>query len=284
MHDLSLTIHQTAPLLGEVAQNQEEVLTRIRESEGRDLLAFPELAITGYSLKSRIQRFAVPEEELPGLRLPEGSPAVALGLPERGRDELVYNTALLVQEDRILAKHRKVYLPTYGLFDESRYFAAGREPPPVVTLPGGWKVGLLVCEDLWHPGLLYLLAMQGAEVVLALSAAPGRGDPGEDEDRPLFSSTANWTLLARTAAMQYGIFLVVVNRGGVEGGVTFAGESMAVDPEGTVLARAPQAVPCALHVTLSRQALRSARNPYSHLRDEDPSFLKRGLDRLLDGS
>jgi predicted amidohydrolase len=294
--ELHLTIHQTAPLLGEVEANQAEVRERVMESAERDLLVFPELSLTGYTLRGRVQRMARRVSQESPLRLPPDSPPVALGLPERGEDELVYNTAVLIHENRILAKHRKVYLPTYGLFDESRYYAAGRDAPPVATLPTGWRVGLLICEDFWHPGLIYLLAVQGAEVVLVLSAAPGRGEPGQEaEERPergpgnserdglLFSSTANWNLLARTAALQYGVYVVLANRAGVEEGVTFAGESTVVGPDGKILARAPQAEPAVLELSLSREALRRARNPYAHLRDEDPDYLRRALDTLLGG-
>ena len=292
--ELHLTIHQTAPLLGEREDNASEVRTRVQDSTGRDLLVFPELALTGYTLRSRVQREAKPLSEGSPLILPPGSPPVVFGLPERGEDELVYNTAVVVHEGRVLLKHRKVYLPTYGLFDESRYYAAGREAPGVTTLPGGWKVGLLICEDLWHPALLYLLAIQGVEVIVVLAAAPGRGDPGAfagdsppgaeaDSPGPLFSSTASWSLLARTAALQYGVFVVIGNRGGVEEGVTFAGESLVVGPDGALLARAPQREPAVLEASLSRGTLRRARTPYAHLRDEDPDFLLRALLALRQG-
>jgi len=285
--ELRVVVHQTAPILGEVAENEREIRRRIEGSSGADLLVFPELSLTGYTLRSRVQRLAFPLGEEAPLTLPQSTPPVALGLPERGRDELVYNTALIQHKNRILAKHRKVYLPTYGLFDEARYFGRGRDAPPVVTLPSGWRVGLLVCEDFWHPSLLYLLAMQGAEVVLVLSAAPGRGDPTarpkDEGPLRLFSSPDTWTLLARTAAVQYGVYIVLANRGGVEEGLTFAGGSTVVDPSGCVLAEAPHGDAAVLEVCLSRQALRGARTPYAHLRDEDPEYLSRALASLLGG-
>jgi len=283
--ELRVVVHQTTPVLGEVAENEREIRRCVGGSQGADLLVFPELSLTGYTLRSRVQRLAIPLVEAAPLTLPQGSPPVALGLPERGMDELVYNTAVIQHRNQILAKHRKVYLPTYGLFDEARYFGRGRDAPPVVTLPSGWRVGLLICEDFWHPGLIYLLAIQGADVVLVLSAAPGRGDPGEageEEETPLlFSSPDTWTLLAQSAAVQYGIYMVLANRGGVEEGLTFAGGSMVVDPEGRVLAQAPHADPGTLEVCLTRQALRGARTPYAHLRDEDPEYLSRALAGIL---
>jgi predicted amidohydrolase len=175
-----------------------------------------------------------------------------------------------------------VYLPTYGMFDEGRYFAPGREPPPVIRLPSGWRVGVMVCEDFWHPSLAYLLALQAADVILVLAAAPGRGEPGDP--RALFASTEPWLLLARAAAVQYGVYVVIANRVGVEGGITFAGESLVVSPTGEVLASAPQGEPWTLNVTLTRGVLRRSRTPFSHLRDEDPSFLRRALESLEGGS
>jgi len=285
--EIRLLVHQTAPVLGEVDVNERDIRKRAEESRTADLVLFPELSLTGYSLKSRVQRVAMSLDEGPPMALPVDTPPLALGLAERGRDELVYNTAVLQHQNQLLARHRKVYLPTYGLFDEARYFGRGREAPPVADLPSGWRVGLLVCEDFWHPALLYLLAIQGADLILVLSAAPGRGDPtgpsGKGEySEPLFASPATWSLLARTAAIQYGVFLALANRAGVEGGLSFAGGSMVVDPTGEILATAPQGKTGTIEVALTRRALRGARTPYAHLRDEDPAYLARTLTRLLE--
>lgn len=286
--EFRLDVHQTAPLLGEIEVNERDIRRRTEESRTADLVVFPELSLTGYSLKNRVQRVAVAVDDQAPLTLPVDMPPLAFGLVERGKDELVYNTAVLQYQNRLIAHHRKVYLPTYGIFDEARYFSRGRKTPPVVDLPSGWRVGLLVCEDFWHPGLLYLLAMQGAELILVLSAAPGRGDPSGAQDdggsaESLFASPASWFLLARTAAVQYGVFLVLANRAGVEGGLTFAGGSLVVDPSGEVLAEGPQGKPGTIQVALDRRALRTARTPFSHLRDEDPAYLARALGRLLEG-
>jgi predicted amidohydrolase len=286
VNDLRLIIQQTAPLLDEAEANRRDVFARVKASAGADLVAFPELALSGYALRSRFRRTAGPAGEHPLPGLAAGDPPVALSHPERGHDELVYNAGVILEGSRVLARHRKVYLPTYGPFEEGRFFAPGREPPPVVRLPCGWRVGLLVCEDFWHPALLYLLALQGAELILVLSAAVGRGDPGgdsagnPDSTHPLFASARTWELLARTAAVQYGLFVALVNRVGVEEGLTFAGGSFVVAPGGEILDRAPQGEAVSLPVRLARLALRKGRTPFSHLRDEDPAYLLRALQRL----
>ncbi len=279
MNDLELCIHQIAPLLGEVRLNEEEMHRRILGTADADLVVFPELALTGYGLRSRVADVAVSLQGDSPYRLPPDAPPVALGLAERGRDELIYNTAVLLHGKRILGLHRKVYLPTYGMFEEGRFFARGRHPPPVVALPSGWRIGLLVCEDFWHPALLYLLAIQGADVALVLAAAAGRGDPGSGQ-AALFSSPRRWSLLAQAAALQYGMYVVIANRAGVEGGVTFAGESLVVGPTGDVVARAPQARAAVLSASLRHSEVRRSRAPFAHLRDEDPSYLRRALEHL----
>jgi predicted amidohydrolase len=279
MRGIRLVIHQTAPLLGGAERNEKELKERVAASGDAGLVAFPELAITGYSLRSQVQRQAVPLTSSSPLVLPPGSPPVAYGLPERGPDELVYNAAVLVHEGKILLAHRKVYLPTYGLFDEGRYFAPGTDPLRVTTLPSGWRVGMLLCEDFWHPGLVYLLAMQAIDLLVVLAAAPGRGDPGPDPppDEPLFRSTRTWNLLARVTALQYGLFVALVNRAGVEEGIPFAGASVVVGPDGEIMAQAPQGEEAQLVVSLERFALRRARTAYSHLRDENPAFLPESI-------
>lgn len=283
---IRVVIHQTAPLLGEIGANEGDMRRRVVSSAGADLLVFPELALTGYSLRTRAQALAVPMDGPPPLTLPVDTPPLAYGTVERGRDQLVYNTALVQHGSRILGKHRKVYLPTYGIFDEARYFARGRKIPPVIELPSGWRVGLLVCEDFWHPGLLYLVAMQGADAILVLSAAPGRGEPADTRERmnedSLFSSPETWSMLARTAAVQYGVYLVLANRSGVEEGLTFAGGSLVAAPSGEILVRAPQGEAASLEVQFSVNSLRRARTPFAHLRDEDPLFMARGLEMLME--
>jgi predicted amidohydrolase len=209
---------------------------------------------------------------------------VALGLPELGRDELVYNSAVIQHRNIVLARHRKIYLPTYGIFDEARYFARGRDGPSVSVLPSGWKVGILICEDFWHPGLLYLLAIQGVDLILVMAAAPGSGEPDAQPASggapSLFSSPSRWSLLARAAAFQYGVYLALANRAGVEEGLVFAGGSLLVDPSGEIVARGPQGGPGTLEAQLSRASLRQSRTPSSHLRDEDPGLMVRALQAL----
>lgn len=244
-----------------------------------DLVVFPELALTGYVSGSAAQELALPLDS-PPLALPSGAPAVALGLIERGRDELVYNAAVVVAGGEIVARHRKVYLPTYGIFDEGRSFGRGRRPLRPFQL-GHWRAGLLVCEDLWHPALPYLLALMEIDLLVVPAAAPGRGVPTDPDLHPLYGSAARWDLIARSTALLHGIYVIVANRTGTQDGHDFAGGSIIVDPAGDVIARAPQGKEATLRATLDRTAVREARSDFSHLRDEDPAFTARELARIL---
>ncbi len=283
MKDLALVLAQEAPLPGDPEGNLRRVAGILEEEREAGLVALPELFLTGYALGGRARELARrPEEVLPPVSVP-GPPVAAMGFVERGEEELVYNSALVLRGPELLARHRKVYLPTYGLFDEGRTFARGRRAPPVFPVDDTWRAALLLCEDFWHPALLYLAACRGADLLLVLAAAPGR-EPPEDPTAPLhFASQDAWELLGRAAAVQYGVYVAVVNRVGVEGALAFAGGSFVVAPDGTLAARAPHGEPARLRLRLSREALRAGRTPFAHLRDEDPELLHRELGRILRG-
>ncbi len=167
------------------------------------------------------------------------------------------------------------------MFDEMRFFGRGRRLD-AYEAGDGWRVGLLVCEDFWHPALTYLLAMRGIDLLLVLAAAPGRSvwEGGESGGR--FASVPVWERIARTTAQLYGIYVGLANRVGVEGGVSFAGGSLIVAPSGEVVARAPESEEATIAAPLDRDALARSRRPYSHLRDEDPAWMRSELDRLLE--
>jgi predicted amidohydrolase len=247
------------------------------------LLLTPELSLTGYDLRDAAITVACPVrpgEALDGRysALSDAPGCVLAGLVERGGDEVPYNAAVLVEGGVVRQVHRKVYLPTYGMFDEGRYFGRGDRLEPV-QLPSGWLGGVLICEDFWHPALGWVLAAAGVDVLCVLAAAPGRGvwQGGEHGD---FASTDAWERIARTTAQLYGIYVLLANRVGVEGGITFAGGSLIVRPDGDVLARAPSHQPALLRATLCPDELARARRPAYHGRDDRPGLVVRELQRL----
>jgi len=275
-----LGIFQSAPRLRDVGANAAEI-ARTAARAGADLLLTPELSLTGYDLGDDAPAVALPlDADAPLLPELEGAPPVVVGLVERGEGGVVYNVAAHLRDGRVFHRHRKVYLPTYGMFDEGRFFGRGGRVDAYSPFPG-WRAGLLVCEDFWHPGLIYLLAAQGIHLLLVQAAGPGRGVWAGGESGGPFASADAWERIARTTAQLYGIYVALANRAGVEGGVTFAGESLIVAPTGDVLARAPAVDEALISAELSLDEVERARRPYFHGRDEDPHLLLRELSRVV---
>lgn len=279
-HDeLTLAIEQFSPQLRAPEANLAHI---VRAAEGVDLLLTPELSLTGYDVGDAAHHLALPLE--PGAPFPldnaRTDAAFVIGMIERGRDGTPYNACTLVRDGRVLHRHRKIYLPTYGMFDEARFFGSSDVLEPYDL--DGWRIGMLVCEDFWHPGLVYVLATAGIDVLLVQAAGPGRGVWEADDDRVPFASMESWTRIARTTALLYGIYVALANRTGVEGAVTFGGRSIIVAPDGSVLAEADSR-DARIEAVLRRADLLAARRPGSHIRDEDPHIVRRALDRLARG-
>jgi predicted amidohydrolase len=279
---LRLRVEQFAPVLGEPEANLRQVAAAQAAAarDGVDLLVTPELALTGYDLRDRTHAVARPlgEDPFPALA---GGPDVVLGTVEMGAGFVPFNAALHLRGGRVLHRHRKVYLPTYGMFDEGRYFGAG-DRVRAYDASGGWRMGLLVCEDLWHPALTYLLAASGANLIVAQAAAAGRGAWEGGAEGGRFASWKAWESLAVAAATAYAVYVVVANRVGVEGSAVFAGGSLIVGPDGSVLARGDDLHKDRVTADLSLDAVARARRPYSHARDEDPRLILRELARIVE--
>lgn len=275
---LRIVVEQTAPSRLELDANRDEARRAVERAAAgdADLVVFPELALTGYDLGRWTRELATPEGVPPLSGLPEAGPAVVIGHPEAAPDARIFNVATAWRGRTRLHRDRKRYLPTYGMFDEARLFAAGRGSPATFEPAPGWSTALLVCEDLWHPSLVWLAALEGASLLVVVSAAPLRG--GLDAEDP--DSRESWELLARAAAMNHGLWVVLANRAGVEGPVTFAGGSLVVAPDGRVVARGAVGAPDRIEAVLDPEAVSRARKDFSHLRDEDPRLVRDALDRL----
>ena len=200
--DFTVALAQIKPKLGCVADNLALVEAAVERGirEGAGLVLFPELALTGYFLKDLVPDVALPLDasEIGRLRELSRHIDIAVGLVEGTSDYLFYNTALYLEEGEIRHRHRKVYLPTYGLFDEQRYLARGDRFRAFDSRFG--RLGLVICEDLWHLSASYILAMDGATTLVCLSSSPGRGLGSGTE----LGSTVAWQRLNATVAQFLG--------------------------------------------------------------------------------
>lgn len=290
-----LALLQLAPRLRDPVTNLRRILEGAAAAEA-DLVLTPELSLTGYDLRDDAASLAVPLAPGETLRLGprEGGPDeqsaqldarelpghLVLGLVERGPGGLPFNAMVALREGRVAFVHRKIYLPTYGMFEEGRWFGRGERVEPF-PLGRGWRAGFLVCEDLWHPALPYLYATLGVNVLLVQAAAPGRG-AWEGGEAGRFASWDTWIRIVRTTAELLGVYVALCNRNGVEGGITFAGGSLVVGPDGEVLARAAHGE-ATLTAELRLEEVARSRRPYSHARDEDPRLVLRILRRVVEG-
>lgn len=275
---------QMAPRLGDLRANLDrhlEALERARE-EKAELVVFPELGLTGYTLKDLVPDVALNPARSPFFKklLDAGrGMSVVAGFVEEKEDErgLFYNSSAFLAEGRVVHVHRKVFLPTFGMFEEAKIFAQGRNVLPFKA-PFG-KAGMMICRDFLQYGASYLLFVGGAEVFIVISAAPGRGVSGTVG----FETSRMWELMGETISHFSTAFVLYCNRVGSEDGVTFAGGSFVFGPEGTLLARAPDLDEAVLVCDIDLDLVRDVRKRWTFKRDERPEVILHSLERIVRG-
>lgn len=233
---LRVGLAQTDSRLGDVADNLERHLHWIGQARDRgvDLLVFPELSLTGYRLFHLTSRVALPASapELRRLAEAAGSMAAVVGFVEESEQGILHNTSAVLVHDRPHLLHRKLYLPSYGIFQDVRFVRPGRRLD-LARLAWG-QTGVLICEDLWHPELARRLAAAGSRLLVVPSAGPGRVGAGE-----LPANHESWELLTRSTALVNTCWVLYCNRVGWEEGAFYPGASHIVRPGGDILERAP---------------------------------------------
>ncbi len=275
--DFTLILAQIKPKLGCVADNLatiEKKITKARDA-GADLIVFPELALSGYFLKDLVPEVArrIDSPEIQRLIELSRGISIAIGFVEETADYLFHNSALYLEDGAIKHLHRKVYLPTYGLFDEQRYLARGESFRAFDTKFG--RVGLLICEDMWHLSASYILAMDGATTLICLSSSPARGIDGDT-----LGSASAWQKLTSTTAMFLNCRVLYCNRVGFEDGVNFWGGSEYIAPSGESVVRGALLEEDFVTARVDEGALRRERIFSPMMRDENLFVTMQELGRI----
>lgn len=242
-----VAIVQSKPRKGRYQENLEDlrgIFAQLADGDApAQLIVLPEAALTGYFLEGAVYELARSAEDF------AADLAGAWGAAAKGNDgDIVcgffensggtyYNSALYLEcrgtSHRIVHVHRKLFLPTYGVFDEERFLSRGRRLQVFPTSFG--TMAMLICEDVWHALVPTIAAIKGAQVLLIPSAAPGRGIEEDDE----LGSIGRWREILHATAAEHGVYILYAGLAGFEGGKGMTGSSRVVDPHGRTLVQAP---------------------------------------------
>ncbi len=277
---MRVSIVQFRSALGDVEKNIERSVFFIKEAikEGARVCVFPELSLTGYYLQDITFDVSMSLEDERLIPLYELSREIDIivGLIEETPEHLFFNSAVYLRGGKAIHVHRKVYLPTYGMFDEARFTAFG-DRIDVFETPIG-RSSILICEDLWHFSTVYLAFVQGAKAIYALSASPGRGY----REKGMFGNAEVWMNMGEFYSRMTGSYFFYANRVGVEDGFVFSGKSFVCDPYGNLVAEASSNEEEVVTVDVIPSLIRSARVSLPLLRDERPEMVFENLRRVID--
>jgi predicted amidohydrolase len=280
---LKLGLAQIKTRLGDLRANRDHHLAYVEQAvqQGVQLLVFPELSLSGYVLQDLAPTMVLrptPQDPIFGPLL-EASRRLDLvvGFVDEDSRNRFYISAAYLSQGAVVHIHHKVYLPTYGLFDEGRFFAWGDSVRAFDTRFG--RVGVLICEDFWHASPPYLLWLDGADLMLFMSASPGRGITHGDK-----LESAWWVEhINRAYASLFTSFVAHTNRVGFEDGLHFWGGATVFDPNGSLVAQGPYQEEALTVAELDLGQLHSTRARLPLLRDERHALVRREIERITGG-
>jgi len=263
--------------LGDLEANVDKHLAVIDQARaaGVDVLLFPEMSLTGHGAGTEVLRLALGREDPQLERLAEatGDMVTIVGLMEEAVAAQFYNTAIALKDGRQLFLHRKINLATYGRLEDGKHFATGRYVD-TFELGGPWRSSVMICADLWNPGLVNLVALHGCTVLFSPISSAIEAVGGE------FDNPAGWHLNVRFYGMTYGLPLVMANRIGSEGDLEFWGGSCVVDAFGRIVAQADGDEETLVQAELDYDQVRRARYLLPTVRDSNLSLVLREAQRL----
>jgi len=269
---------QITPVLGEVKRNLDLHLEAIDAAiaAGAHLIVFPELSLTGYFLRDLVPDVALRLESpiLAELAKRSAGLGIVAGFVEETPDFDFHVSAAYFERGQLRHVHRKIYLPTYGMFDEERYFGAGHTLRAFDTALG--RTAMVICEELWHPSLVCLASCDRMQQLIAIANSPARGAKG---DRP--SSAETYARMLSVYAELFQVHVLFCNRVGCEEGVTFWGGSAVVGPDGQTIAQAPYLEEAQLAAEIDLGLVRRERARTQLLSEERLDLTLRELQRIV---
>ncbi|MEL6308597.1 MAG: nitrilase-related carbon-nitrogen hydrolase [Chloroflexota bacterium] len=278
---VKLGLAQMYPKLADVQANAEkhrEMIAQARAS-GVDLVVFPELSLTGYQVQDLVPEVAIrthTDDPIFAQMLDESKDIdIVFGFVHEDARNRFYIANAYLSGGEVVHVHHKLYLPTYAMFDESRYFAQGNSVRAFDTRFG--RVGMLICEDFWHVSPAYLLWMDGADLLIFTSSSPGRGLDNQDR-----LEGSRWVELVNQAyGSMFTSYIAHCNRVGYEDGKVFWGGSSVVDPNGEFMTHGHYFDECLITQEIDLNQLHRTRARLPLLRDERPGLVRRELTRIL---
>ncbi|MBX7045930.1 MAG: hypothetical protein K1X86_08830 [Ignavibacteria bacterium] len=276
---MKAAIAQINSVLGDLNKNIErhmECCNKAIEKKA-DIIIFPELSLTGYSVKDINYDIAFNPYKSDKLKkLTELSKKISIvaGFVEEDEKYAVYNSAILLEDGEIKGIHRKMYPPTYGIFEEYRYFSKGTDCIPIDSKFG--KLGIMVCEDLWHLSVPYTMAMAGAKILIGIACSPTRLAVDTEHFKNYDINSEHHKTYARILSS----YLLFCNRVGFEDGVNFWGGSEAVDPSGNIISVAKIFEEDMIYAEIEESEVQRARRNARHFIDEDLDKTLKNLHKL----
>ncbi len=277
---MKAALAQISPRLGNIKENLDLHFQFIEKARRRkaDLIVFPELSLTGYTLMDLVPEVAIEPARNPLFRkivAASRSIDIVTGFMEEKERGLFYNSAAYLSGGKMIHIHRKVFLPTGGMFEEAKFFARGRHFRTFGTSFG--RVGLMICREFLSYGAGYLLFADGADIIIVISAAPGRGMAEDDA----FATSRMWELMGETISFFSTVFVIYCNRVGIEDGRTFAGGSFIFSPSGRRLVKAAEVDEEFVLADLRLEDIRATRKKWTFKRDDQPEVILHALERIV---
>ncbi len=280
---LTVGLAQIYPKLGDVKANLKKHLDYIEQADaqGVDLIVFPELSLTGYQVQDLVPEVAIQanrdNEVFRTLLDASYQMDVVFGFVHEDKRQRFYIANAYLSQGEVVHIHHKMYLPTYGMFDDARYFDQGESARAFDTRFG--RMGMLICEDFWHMSSPYMLWMDGADILIFNSCSPSRGVSASEEGR---LTVSRWVELVNQAyASMFTTYVIHSSRVGYEDGKNFWGGSSVADPNGEFLTHGLYFDEALITQTIDLNQIHRTRSLMPLLRDERPQMVHDELARIL---